>query len=199
MEFNWVLLLFGALWLLSKMSEKARQKQKPDGERRRSPRTGVPPSRPPLSHQPATLDATQREGTRLELVLRELQRGLEQAETLGGSTTIRLPPVEEMEERESLEVEPEVRSLESEVRRAGRQEVDQDEDAEQIEARRIAAAAARDAPRSKSDHAGFDERIRQQPADHTATRGYTPQQLRDAMVWREILGPPVSLREERER
>jgi hypothetical protein len=196
MEFNWIFILFGALWLLSKVFEKAGPKQKSTGERRRAPRTGVPPSQRPLPHEPATLDATQREGTRFELVLRELQRSLEQAETLGSSTTIRLPPVEEMEERKSLEVEPEVRSLEGEVRRAGRQEVDQDEDAEQIEARRIAAAAARDAPRSKADHIEFDQRIRQQPADHTATRGYTPQQLREAMVWREILGPPVSLREE---
>jgi hypothetical protein len=199
MEFNWVLILFGALWLLGKVLEKAKPKQKPDGERHRAPRTGLSPRRPPPAHEPAVLDATQREGSRLELVLRELQRSLEQAETVGGSTTIRLPPVEEMEERESLEVEPEVRSLESDVPRAGRQEIDQDEDAEQIEARRIAAAAARDAPRSKADHTEFDQRIRQQPADHTATRGYTPQQLREAMVWREILGPPTSLREERER
>jgi hypothetical protein len=196
MEFNWVFIVFGALWLLSKVFEKAGEKQTPDGERRGAPRTGVPPSRLPLPHKPATLDATQREGTRLELVLRELQRSLEQTETVGGSTTIRFPPFEEKEERESLEVEPEVRSLEGEVRRAGRQEVDQDENADQIEARRIAAAAARDAPRSKADHIDFDQRIRRQPADHTATRGYTPQQLRDAMVWREILGPPVSLREE---
>jgi hypothetical protein len=27
-------------------------------------------------------------------------------------------------------------------------------------------------------------------------RRYTPAQLRDAVVWREILGPPVSEREE---
>jgi hypothetical protein len=181
MEFNWIFILFGALWLLSKVFEKGGPKQKPTSERRRAPRTGVPPSRRPLPHEPASLDATQREGTRLELMLRELQRSLEQAETLGG---------------ESLEVEPEVGSLEGEVRRAGRQEVDQDKDAEQIEARRIAAAAARDVPRSKADHIELDQRIRQQPADHTGTRAYTVKQLRDAVVWREILGPPVSLREE---
>ena len=35
-------------------------------------------------------------------------------------------------------------------------------------------------------------------ADKTATRGYTARQLRDAVVWREILGPPVSLRGEEE-
>jgi hypothetical protein len=65
---------------------------------------------------------------------------------------------------------------------------------EQIAARRITAAAARDTARSPVDHVAFDERIRQQPAEHTAVRTYTAQQLRDAMVWREILGRPVSLR-----
>jgi hypothetical protein len=39
-----------------------------------------------------------------------------------------------------------------------------------------------------------DAQIRTEPADHTAARTYTPQQLRDAVVWREILGPPVGLR-----
>jgi hypothetical protein len=170
MEFNWVLILFGALWLLGKVFEKAKRK-------------------------PAALGATQREGNRLELMLRELQRSLEQGGTVGSRTTVRLPPAEEIEEHESLEVDADVRSLEGEVHRASRQRVDRDEGAEQIEAGRIAAAAARDVASSKSEPAGLDPRIRQQPADHTATRGYTPQQLREAMVWREILGPPVSLRE----
>ncbi|MBA3344021.1 MAG: hypothetical protein H0T44_01770, partial [Gemmatimonadales bacterium] len=40
----------------------------------------------------------------------------------------------------------------------------------------------------------FDSRIRQEPADHTAVRRYSAQQMRDAFVWREILGPPVSER-----
>jgi hypothetical protein len=66
-------------------------------------------------------------------------------------------------------------------------------------ARRIAAAEAQGKPLTKADHRAFDARIRQEPADKTATRGYTARQLRDAVVWREILGPPVSLREEEER
>ena len=38
--------------------------------------------------------------------------------------------------------------------------------------------------------------IRQQPADNTRTRIYTAQQLRDAILWRDILEPPVNLRSE---
>jgi hypothetical protein len=102
-------------------------------------------------------------------------------------------------EGRSLETEPEVTSLETGFSRQGRRRVDQDDEAEGIEARRIKAAAARDVARSPADHAAFDNRIKQEPAEHTATKGYTAQQLRDAMVWREILGPPVSLRRESER
>ncbi len=62
----------------------------------------------------------------------------------------------------------------------------------------MAAAEAQGKPLTKADHRAFDERIRQEPADKTATKGYTARQLRDAVVWREILGPPVSLRGEGE-
>jgi hypothetical protein len=189
MEFNGLLVLAALWFFLNLITKLGRKSQGP-------PRSPEP--RRPMDPQsiPSAPDATQREGKRLELVLREFQRTLEQAGAADRPVRIQLPREEEFEERESLEVEPEVKSLEGDVRRAGRQRVDQDDQAEQIEARRIAAAAARDAPRSKSDHAEFDQRIRQEPADHTATRPYTPQQLRDAMVWREILGPPVSMRNE---
>lgn len=143
------------------------------------------------------VDATQQEGSRLERMLRDLQRTLEEAAEPGGSyPTLPLPQAEEVEDRRSLEIEPEIVSLEHEVRREARVRVDRDEEAGEFEARRIQAAAARDHARTKADHAAFDERIRQEVVDHTATRAYTAQQLRDAIVWREILGPPVALREE---
>jgi hypothetical protein len=130
-------------------------------------------------------------------MLRELQRALEQGThtgPLGRPANESLPQEEEFEDRASLEVEPEILSLETEVHRESRQRVDQDDAAEAIVARRISAAAARDKAVTQADHAAFDERIRKEVADKTAVR-YTPQQLRDAIVWREILGPPVSLRE----
>jgi hypothetical protein len=190
-EFNGLLILAALWFLLSLLGKK-----KPKGERPRVPGTGPRPQRPPLPHSPGTLDATQQEGSRLELVLREFERALEQAGAVDRPARLPLPSAEEVEERQSLEVDPEVVSLETEVRREPRRRVDQDDDAEQIETRRISAAAARDKASTKADHAKFDSRIRQEVADKTATSGYSNRQLRDAVVWREILGPPVSLREE---
>jgi hypothetical protein len=106
-----------------------------------------------------------------------------------------LPDDEDVEERASLEQPERVVSLEREVRRPQRVEYDQDSGAEELVRRRIAAAEARSGPLRRADHKAFDARIRQEPADHTAVRRYTPAQLRDAIVWREILGPPVSERE----
>jgi hypothetical protein len=110
----------------------------------------------------------------------------------------RLQPAEEVEERDSLEVDPEVRGLEAEPAREERALVDQDDEAEQIVQRRLAAAEGHLTPLSAADHQVFDQRIRQEPADKTATRAYTMKQLRNAVVWREILGPPVSLRRDGE-
>jgi hypothetical protein len=139
-------------------------------------------------------DATQREGSQLEALLRELGRTLEQGSgPVGRAPDRRLPPAEEVEEPASLEVAPEVQSLERDPKRQARVEVDQDDEAERIVARRMAAAEAQGKSLTKADHRAFDERIRQEAADKTATNGYTTRQLRDAVVWREILGPPVSL------
>ena len=186
MEFNG-LLIMAAVWFLLSLIGKAQRK--PQGPTQPEPREPMPPR--PVPQSP---DATQVEGSRLELVLRELQRSLEEAAQPEQWKPQSLPPAEEIEERESLETEPEVVSLEHEVRRPVRRLVDQDDDAGQIEDRRIQAAAARDHARTKADHAAFDQRIRVEPADHTAARAYTVQQLRDAVVWREILGRPVSER-----
>lgn len=183
MDFDAVLVL-GALWFLfNLLTGLKRKSQPPSPPQARAPVEPAPPSR---------ADATQREGSRLQQVLREFERALEQAGPT--SPSLPLPDAEEFEERESRESEPEVVSLEQAVRRAPRREFTQDADAEQLVARRITAASVRDASRTKADHVKFDNEIRQQPADHTATRSYTAQQLRQAVVWREILGPPVSLR-----
>ena len=185
MDFDAVLVL-GALWFLFNLITGLKRKSAP-------PRPSQPgaPDRAPLSSQP---DGTQREGSRLEQMLREFERALDQAGASDRPTSLSLPEEEEVEERESLETEPEVVSLEQEVRRTPRREFTQDADAEQLVARRITAASVRDSARTKTDHALFDNQIRQEPAEHTATRGYTAEELRRAVVWREILGPPVSER-----
>ena len=179
-------LILGALWVLMNLLT-GRKKPPPD---RPLPRESLPPDAPSLP------DATQREGSRLEMVLRQFERALEEAEAgpLGRQARLPLPDDEDVEERQSLESEPEIVSLEEEVRRPTRREYTQDADAEQLVQQRISAAASRDTARTKAEHQEFDQRIRQEPADKTATTGYTAKQLRDAIVWREILGPPVSER-----
>ncbi len=184
MDFNAVLVL-GALWFLVNLLTGLKGKSPPDRPKARTP------VRPTQSSQP---DGTQREGSRLEQVLREFERALDQAGPSGRPGSFPLPEEEEVEEREVLETGPEVVSLEQEARRAPRREFTQDADAEQLVARRITAASVRDATRTKADHVKFDNQIRQEPAEHTATRGYTPEELRRAVVWREILGRPVSER-----
>jgi hypothetical protein len=183
-DFDLVVVL-GALWFLINLLTGFKRKSPPDQPEARDP-VGPSPSYEP--------DGTQREGSRLEQVLREFERALDQSGPTGRQASLPLPGAEEVEERESLETEPEVVSLEQEVRRAPRREFTQDAGAEQLVARRITAASVRDATRTKADHAPFDNQIRQEPAEHTATRGHTAEDLRRAVVWREILGPPVSER-----
>jgi hypothetical protein len=92
-----------------------------------------------------------------------------------------------------------MQSLEAASAEGERAVVDQDDQAERLEQQRIAAAEANQRALTEADHEAFERRIRQEPADKTATRGYTLRQLRQAIVWREILGPPVSLRGEDSR
>ncbi len=182
-----IALILGVLWVLMNLFAGRKKTPPPTSD----PGQGYQPDQSPP-------DATQREGSRLEMVLREFQRSLENAETsVRRHAGEPLPDDEDVEERQSLESEPEIVSLEEEVRRPARGEYTQDADAERLVQRRITAAASRDTARSKADHVQFDERIRKEPADQTSTRGYTAKQLRDFVVWREILGPPVSERGER--
>jgi hypothetical protein len=177
------LIFLGFLWVLFNILTKGRQ-------------SGSSTGRPPRPPGPAgTGDATQREGSQLEALFRELQRTLEEsAGPRGRPARLPLPPAEEVEERTSLETDTEVVSLEREVKREARPRVAQDERAETIEQARVAAAEARSGPLTRADHSRFDSRIRAEAADATAVRGPTPEQLRKAVVWREILGPPIALR-----
>jgi hypothetical protein len=201
------LLVIGFMWLVVNAIRKAGStppggKRPPERPRSQPlPGSRLPGSAPGTARPlPAPgADATQREGMRLEQLLRELGRTLDQATgPAGRAPDRRLPSAEEEEEIQSLEVTPEVQSLETAARRPERAVVDQDDQAEQVVARRIRAAEANSTERTRAEHLKFDARIRQEPADKTATRGYTAAQLRQAVVWREILGPPVSLREEGE-
>lgn len=132
---------------------------------------GMPPRRP---GEPRVRDAGARPVERVAATspgLRELLRTIEQARA---KAELREPDVEFVEDATSLDQ----KSIEAALRR-----------------RR--AAEVHEAPRTAADHGAFDARIRQEPADATgvAVPGHSGT-VREAIIWREILGPPVSLRED---
>ena len=211
------LLILALLWVVFNVLGK----RKPDGGRLPGGHPRPPGSRGslPAAGPPEQGDPTQREGSRLEALLRQLERAMDEAGAagtperppsprppapsgpLGRPATVPLPGAEEVEERtsqderRSLEEAPEVVSLEHQVARPARRHLSQDDAAEQLVAQRIAAADARSGAHTKADHVAFDQRIRPAPADATAVRMPGPEALRRAIVWREVLGPPVSLRD----
>ena len=199
MDFSGLLLL-AFLWFLFNIL--GRNRSQPQG-RPPLPRDPLPPA-----PRPGEGDATQREGGRLEALLREFERALDQTGQSGRPATPApqtgplgrpaarpLPAAEDVEERASLEEEPKIVSLEEVRPRPARVAVSQDEGAERLVARRIESAHARSGELTRADHLAFDQRIRQEPADATAVRRPTPEELRRAIVWREVLGPPVVLRD----
>lgn len=197
MDFGWALVL-GFMWLVfNVLTSKKRPPGKPG--RTEDPRTKqLPAQGEPVRGDPMRGDPTQREGSRLEHLLRDFERAMNDASAGSRASRPTTAPegVNDGETAVSLERPVRVVSVESAPTRVARVRVDQDDAAEAIARRRIDQASARDRVLTKADHAAFDQRIRQEPADHTATRAYTGKQLRDAMVWREILGRPVALRNE---
>ncbi len=154
------------------------------------PRFSAPPSRPKASgKRPRQLPSADRPGRPKDV---QDERG-----PLGRHSRTRLPSAEEMEERESLEsgsleVAGRLENLD-EARQRPRVEFDQDEGAEELVQRRIQQAEARNREFSAQDHRRFHEQLRQGEEPQTRKPILTTQQLRQAFVWREILGPPKSL------
>jgi hypothetical protein len=106
--------------------------------------------------------------------------------------------IEEMvEENESLEIEPEVRSIEEIPDRQPRAVVDQDDAVEALIAQRVKWAEDHAKPLSPTDHRAFDQQIRAAPVSApapTALPGDRTAALRRMVVWQEILGKPKALR-----
>lgn len=162
---------------------KARERQARRGE------PAAPRPRPPV----ATLPSTMREPG----VPNDWRRALEEAGPFGRRPDHALESDEDIEERESLEVEPVVRSLEEITAPFERPVIDLDDQSALAVARRIREVAARDRPHTIADHRKFDERIRRATvAPPPESRVPTRAALREAFKWREILGRPVGWRDE---
>lgn len=198
MEGLWILaVIWAALSFFGKLSEQKRGEAPRDQQPEAKPRG--PARRPvatPKPHRGGGDDAVEGEAPEDEW-RREIERLLgvrtgPEYGPVGRQSRARLPGAEEVEERDSLETDREAVSLETLDDRSERPVEDFDDQAEAVLARRLAVAEARTSGRTLLDHRRFDEAIRApvpvRPSVHRRPG------LRQALVWREILGPPVSLK-----
>lgn len=118
------------------------------------------------------------------------------------SRSQQVPGAEEVEVRTSwedqgsLEVEESIEVLDDTRLRPPRVEYDADEGAEEVVRRRIVAAESRNRALNAADHAAFDQRRMKGEVKAAAPVVRFPmQRLRDAFIWREVLGPPKALEE----
>ena len=180
-----LLILWGVLAGIGRLAQ-----GKEKGQGRPRPRSGPPARRDP---------ATRRQPTTFEELLAEMQGRLEEApeDAIGDRDGVTaLPSAEEVEERESLEVIPVPVSLETPSREFGREAADDRMlETQRAIAERVREAEARNRGWRLSDHDRFDAEIRRTAPRPAAVRHSTRPPLRQAIVWREILGTPVGLRE----
>jgi len=208
-EFGPLLILAALGWIMSAVGDARRKQQRGPRPPRVPPSQRYPrPATPRPGRATPGADATQQEGSRLEQILREFEQALE------GSVPRTPGPVptrsrggweagEEVEERGSHDddAQYEVESLErlENFERPAREDVALGADAEELVRRRIAYAEAQGRALSSADHTRFDARIRtagQAPAivEPKLPASERVNRLRQAMIWREVLGPPVALR-----
>jgi hypothetical protein len=151
----------------------------------RRPPPGVLPGSPPVGRAPPPKPAVVQD-----------ERG-----PLGRPSSTPLSSAEDVEERTSLEQlrsRGEPQSLEmttADWQRRQRAVVNADAEAEAIVERRIREAEARNRPHAEVDHQAFDQRIRVGNAAPGAVPPSMADRLRQAIIWREILGPPKAFDE----
>jgi hypothetical protein len=180
------------------LREIQRVKQEKEGARRPLParRTEPPPPLPPREGRMGAAARTVGDRTRALPMGRMAQSAQTERGPLGRHSRIGLPSAEEVEDRTSLEEQRSApKPVRLEILDATRERavVDQDEGAEALVERRIQEAEARNVAISAADHVKFDRAIRETAAPAAATRRYPIDQLRQALIWREILGPPRSM------
>jgi len=193
-------IIYAVLTVIAKINQGRKQPppqvpRRPPRVERPSPTVRRPAPRPEARRPPPPAVDTRQEGDQLEELLRGLGEiagiPVPERDRVGRPTDRSLPSAEEVEERESLETEPRTVSLEGIVVRPDRRMVDQDDEAELIVQRRIREAEARNRSLTRADHQAFDTRIRAEP--RVVATPDTRRSLREAIIWREILGPPKGL------
>jgi|CXWL01.1.fsa_nt_gi hypothetical protein len=119
--------------------------------------------------------------------------------TVPTATVTRLPPTERepwaVEEGQSLEVGARPIAVEEIGARPVPQRIDYDDDAEALVQRRVTAAQKRDGAMVPDDHRRFDTAIRSKTPVKAAAPETQAMALRRAMIWHEVLSPPLSLRD----
>jgi len=137
------------------------------------------PARPPQPERAPLPDATQREGSRLEAVLRRLDPEL--AESMGKARREKRPRPPAPAKR---------RPVPAELDFMGK--------AEAAVARRLQVADARVGGRTEADHDRFHDAIRQPAIKAGHIARFPKARIREAIVWSEILGPPKAFTLDRE-
>lgn len=180
-------ILLAVLWIVVSLVGRAAEKGKREG-----------PKQPPREHR----RSTQRAET-FEDLLAEMRGELDRARQGEEAATATLEgPAheasweEQVEDIETLEREAEVVSLEVAPSRPEREVFANDQEAEALVQRRIAAAERRNREWRLEDHRRFDQAIRAPLAEAPPRRTTLPAgSLRTGIIWREILDRPVSLRD----
>ena len=187
-----ILVVAGAVFLFGKKQEadrKAKTLPKPPGQRVAQP---TPKRKGALDELFETLQA--------EL---EKASGMAQPSArtgpMGRSAEHGLESAEEVEERDTPGREPRPVAIERAPSRSKRVLVDHDMQAEGVAQQRVTEAQARNRGLTKADHSAFDKRIRGTGLPAPATAGavrpaFSRAALRQAIIWQEILAPPVSER-----
>lgn len=119
--------------------------------------------------------------------------------TVPTTTIKRLPPTPrepwDVEEGQSLEVGERTIAAEEIGARPVPQRIDYDDDAVALVQRRVDAAHLRDGALVPEDHSRFDRAIRTTKPAVAPVAESRATALRRAMIWHEVLSPPLSLRD----
>ncbi len=208
MEISPLFVLLVVWWLFGLLTSGKRGKQRRD---QRGTRPGAPAPAPLPPARAEGADPTQQEGSKLERIMREFERALEETSQQRQPTADAEPSwdaqeeweVEEPESRSLEQFEPEVRSMEDDFFRPEREVVVLGGDQDALQAGRVAYAESRNRAMTAADHQRFDARIRAPQAPVPSVEADAPPderllRLRQAIIWREVLGPPVAM-QDRER